>query len=1182
MKKKFIILGSIAAVLIVAGIILTVVLLKPKDTPPVEDPVEPTVQLEVPRGITLNGSVLSWDSVENATEYVVYVNDKEYTTTECSIDLNGKANERDILKVVARGKAYIDSKSSIEKVYITVVDKVEVTSMATNLSNYISNIGYDDTTLEQIAPAIENVCVALYKEGLVASDVENIVTTLDSVVDGLGNIDAENPSELVEKVAAEVAKLESLNISSYALTVALKEVANFAVDVALEDMGVSKQNVCLVVKYPVQGMTEEDVKELLVNLNDYLDNIKNRDLEKVAIVIDTIKNVYKALNEEIPSIVLQLENIETTVKGEVSYEAIYSVLENIVKMKDSVISSVLKGMPSMEEFTEVVSLLESVYANMAPDYIVENNPYDLIILEAQKMYAGAHKLLSFIGEMDAELLLKIKPHLTNIYNVLEEDYNDFWDYMMKPSFDGVMMDGSIAIIFYALEKTGLSEEEIEELLFGVMTLVEDITETPEELLTKVSNAFSKEAAEAFKGIDFSILTKDPLVSAIMTIVTSEDPKLALNNFLKDDLKVEQYISYKEGKTFEDLVNTLLFVSIEDIVTFFSSQQDGVTVDELLSAFGLDEVINSNVEGLMMAIVKMVNVETMNLLTDLMKVENIEDVEQILAKYFKVEVNFGELFNNVLNNILAEYNLDLEYKTMLDNVIKAFGLDKIFEELKSIYSILETSVNEFNANYVPLLPTENEITKEALEEYLVKNVTYMIFGDNSEAAVKDLDKIFELIVGLKDENEIVNIFNKVVELVTNYDYSFDFDAYINNPEYKEAFNKKLIGLLNGLFDEADNAINWVLGFEDDLEEIAKLIDEFTTKYFGGSFELNYYVNYVFEMLYMYKITDTAEKIGKDTIKDIVENVLSTVLNDVNDFIAKLEELYGEVYNVIGDNIEEMISYIAKFEEVFDYEQYATNEEYRTNFNQKVINLFNDLVDKFVLLYDEALTTEENVASLLAYVDEITVKYFNESLYLEDLVREFYVELANVQPTESDASDLKGLFEYALNNIYTPMLVEMYNVSDEAVALITEAINDIYNYASKLVELEMYLHDKYIEYYQYYVDMLMTNEVDFRILAIKKLYNEESESIAEVCNILTEIITPEDMSLLTYIDERMEYVANKADFDLEMNATDMYKELVMIIEIIESLDEMIVTDPEILDKINKPVLDNKDLEDIIIPN
>ena len=1054
--------------------------------------------------------------------------------------------------------------------------------MATNLSNYISGIGYDDKTMEQIAPAIENVCVALYKEGLVASDVGNIVTTLDSVVDGLGNIDAENPSELVESIAAEVAKLSDLNISSYALTIALKEVASFAVDVALEDMGVSKQNVCLVVTNPVYGMAEEDVKELLINLNEYLDNIKNRDLEKIAIVIDTIKNVYKALNEEIPSIVLELEKLETTIDGEVSYEAIYSVLENIVKMKDSVVSSVLKGMPSMEEFTEVVSLLESIYANMAPDYIVENNPYDLIILEAQKMYAGAHKLLSFIGEMDAELLLKIKPHLTNIYTVLENDYNDFWDYLMKQGSSSVMMSGSFAIVFYALEKTGLSEDEINELLFGVMTLVEDITETPEELLGKVSNAFSKEVTEAFKGVDFSVLTKDPLVSAIMTIVTSEDPKLALNDFLKNDLKVEQYISYKEGKTFEDLVNTLLLVSVEDIVTFFSSQEDGVTIDELLSAFGLDEVINSNVEGLMMAIVKMVNVETMNLLTDLMKVENIEDVEQILAKYFKVEVNFGELFNNVLNNILAEYNLDLEYKAMLDNAIKAFGLDKIFEELKSIYSILEASVNEFNANYVALLPTENEISKEALEEYLVKNVTYMIFGDNSEDAVKDLEKIFELVVGLKDENEIVNIFNKVVELVTNYDYSFDFDAYINNPECKEAFNEKLMGLLNSLFDEVDNTFNWVLGFEDNLEEIATLIDEFTTKYFGGSFELNYYVNYIFEMLSMYEITDTAEEIGKDVIEDLVTNIIPAVLNDVNDFITKLEELYGDVYNAIGDNIEEMISFITSFEEVFDYEQYVTNEEYRINFNQKVINLFNDLVDKFVLLYDEALTTEENVASLLAYVDEITVKYFNESLYLEDLVREFYVELVNVQPTESDAADLKGLFEYVLNNIYTPMIVEMYNVSDEAVALMSEAINDIYNNASRLIELEMYLYDKYVEYYQYYVDILMTSEVDFRILAIKKLYNEESESIEEVCSILTEIITPEDMSLLTYIDERMESVANKADFDLEMNATDMYQELVMIIEIIESLDEMIVTNPEILDKINKPVLDNEDLEGIIIPN
>ena len=108
MKKKILILGSVGLVFIIVGIILAVKLLKPTDQPPVV--IDPTEELSIPRGITLTGTVLSWDKVDNATEYGVYVNDKEYLTNECSFDLNGKANERDKIKVVAKANGYFDSK----------------------------------------------------------------------------------------------------------------------------------------------------------------------------------------------------------------------------------------------------------------------------------------------------------------------------------------------------------------------------------------------------------------------------------------------------------------------------------------------------------------------------------------------------------------------------------------------------------------------------------------------------------------------------------------------------------------------------------------------------------------------------------------------------------------------------------------------------------------------------------------------------------------------------------------------------------------------------------------------------------------------------------------------------------------------------------------------------------------
>ena len=499
MKKKFILLGSIITVLLVAGIILAVVLLKPDDNsnnngdqPNLGNP---TVQLEVPRGITLDGKVLSWDKVENATGYIVYVGDKTFETAECSIDLNGKANERDVLTVVAKAEGFINSEKSITKIYITVIDKQEVATMGTKVTDYMSKLGFTSEAIKEVSGAVENVCTSLYKEGLLASDVENIVNTVDSVVENLGNLNSvENVSDYVEAVTTELGKLVEINVSSFAITSAIKEVFSFVIDTVLENVEGPKQNLCLVVKInPLYGLTEEDAIKLLVNLKEYLDNISNRDLEKVAIVFDSFREVYSALKVELPAIISEIEKLEKIDENEVNFESVYSAVESIVKVKDSILTAVISGMPTMNEFTEVLSLFESLYDNLAPEYIVENNPYDLVISIYQKMYSNVHQLLNFYKEMDADLLVELKPYISNICTILEGEVMDYLDYTSNFEFSFIVPINIpyLDSIMYFLTQTGLSEEEVEDLIIGLAALGQDLAVNPEIFFEEISKEFVK-------------------------------------------------------------------------------------------------------------------------------------------------------------------------------------------------------------------------------------------------------------------------------------------------------------------------------------------------------------------------------------------------------------------------------------------------------------------------------------------------------------------------------------------------------------------------------------------------------------------------------------------------------------------------------------------------------------------
>ena len=87
----------------------------------------------------------------------------------------------------------------------------------------------------------------------------------------------------------------------------------------------------------------------------------------------------------------------------------------------------------------------------------------------------------------------------------------------------------------------------------------------------------------------------------------------------EDLKIEQYISYKEGKTIEDLTSALVNVNFKEVIAYLTSGER-INSTDLLVVLGINDIINLKVEDLFKALFKLVNVETLNLVEKMFKLK----------------------------------------------------------------------------------------------------------------------------------------------------------------------------------------------------------------------------------------------------------------------------------------------------------------------------------------------------------------------------------------------------------------------------------------------------------------------------------------------------------------------------------------------------------------------------------
>lgn len=1004
MKKKLMII--ICAVIVAAattGIILGITLNKKDDLPP-EPPVIDTSkgELSVPRGLTLNNTILSWDNVQNATEYTVCVNDVEYSTNECSIDLNGKATERAKLSVFAKANGYANSKKSIEKLYITVIDEIEIASMNDEVTNLLAPLvnGDSNKAKEMFGENINNVAVALYKEGLVTKDVEKIVTTMDDISSSVSNFvpnENTNASEYVELMTNQISKIIDLEINSYATAVAIKELSLLVVNTINSN---DVQNKKLLYKPTLK--VEFNKYDVMTIVGEYLENMPNRDLEKIAYVLDSLKSMYEALEVRLPEIFKEIDLLaEKFNKEELIYEEYISLINSLIIIKDDIVNSVLVGLPSMEDFTEVITIFNSIFEICTPDY-VEENIFDLTISEFQKLYSGIHKTLSLLSEMNAELFAKITPYINDIKIIVNEEIISEIQNINNP----------IDYVYAVLEEAGLSEEEADDLIFGVLMLVEDITETPEELVNNISSILNETLTPKFEEADYSVLTKDPVIGRLIEIASSEDPNNEFKEFLINDININKFITFKENKTMEDFLEVLSNVSIEELITYFTTNEK-YNINDLVKLLEIEEVIVIDVEGFVKHLSSLVDMETIALFNDIIKIDEISDIEKILKDYFKINIDFEETFKMIITRFLEEYKLNINYVELFNGICKVYGIDRIYENIKQIHEMIAFEINDFEKNYTPLDPSFETPELETILKYGKKYLSYIIFEENSSEAVVDLQNIYNKILELKMNDDILNIFNNVIDLFKNFDYSLDLNEYINNQEYQKKYNETIKILILSLIDEIDNTQEWFVNLQPNIVEISNLIDQMTIKYFELNFNLsNETVNF-FQFIKKYELTDKQKEDIEKWLNEHFDQFINLVIDcsdDLNNLILEINQNYENYYeeldmalNYLQDSLYNTVIE-GEFELSMIYE-YINNPEFMNTLF--IENL--DEIKEVVKVVKKIYTIDDT--NVIRNIDDKIEKCFNNanleydySLY--DLYCDIHVLMELILNYEENPFDFDG--------------------------------------------------------------------------------------------------------------------------------------------------------------------------------
>lgn len=816
MKKKILMILS-CLVLLIGGTISLVIILK-DDKPLDEKPITEVevYQLKRPLNLKFEGYTFSWDQVENADSYMVYIDEMEYIVSSNFYDLSQTVKEGSVISVKALGKnQYKNSVKSLEMIFRTVIDDNEVSIIKTYLRNLLNKYLFISDNFEN---KLDIIAKRIYLNGITSDNAKKIFKEIDLLLEQNQKIVKFDKINTIIDIIDYLSNILSLNINEYGTVVTLFSFGELFCDVYKNNQ--SKLHLQL---FDTKYFSDGSIISNMDALESYLMTLSSFDLQKITSLIHYY-NVYKK----------QINNFRSTLK-KIDVENINVLYNDIMTLKNFFCDILINQMPELCEFEGFKKIVLTIYNMISDGYLeekltsieiedyfdnlytineyylsflnyLEDNDYKVIITRVLAVYKS---ISNEDKENIKDVLLLFNPNSeSNVLEIVKKHFNlNFGDYDLELSKE---FKNQMIKIF--------DQEEWYKIVYDLLEYFEvgNFVSTNENIINEVVNYLVGLLPDELKNVDsftnyyIEILNKMDYQKYISfdfnKLINKEDQSIILDNLF--DVLVgkiefqqfyeifEKHINYNEiikidGKLFlKDLINQLksdasdLAIFIENIRSL-----EDISIQNILNLMNIDGVIQIDYIGFK------------NHLFELMDVYFEEEV---------VSVKINQFVDGVLDEINQKVSKLDKYASLIE-FFKKIGNEEITEdEIGSIYQdesldflslfILMDHLNikyaKFQVNHFPIYENGLEFDMEVFKENLFNSFIYLYYGihsypghDVTKDSVEVVKQVVELAENYQNLLDIIEHYSDFLD-VNYYDFDIskllslyhnqdDFDNYIQN-------------------------------------------------------------------------------------------------------------------------------------------------------------------------------------------------------------------------------------------------------------------------------------------------------------------------------------------------------------------------------------------------------------------
>jgi len=354
------------------------------DTPDVDK----TESVDVPINLAISGKVLTWDAVEKATGYIVYVNDVEKkTVTTTSYDFSSLSGENLIFQVVA--KAPKGMNNSAKSVTIAYMADPEAEIKAIN------------TLLNEIAPGTpKGVAEELVRKGMTGDDMQVLK---DAVTTLMADMEAADGDPVLSNAALKKFLATKINVEAVVSAGLILAVPSIDEQIThaqeriewyqseIDQFGPSDYYASMIAEY-------QSEKEMLTNMKALI--ASSRD-EIVLVATKTVNYLITLQTKVTDDLITKIKDIaETEDQSDLT-------ADEIVVVKDEIVDLFMENLPSVNDLALVYELLATGYGQF-----LESNDLTTLLSDSSASFAASTVLsikfsLKMLDSFDKAFIAKV-------------------------------------------------------------------------------------------------------------------------------------------------------------------------------------------------------------------------------------------------------------------------------------------------------------------------------------------------------------------------------------------------------------------------------------------------------------------------------------------------------------------------------------------------------------------------------------------------------------------------------------------------------------------------------------------------------------------------------------------------------------------------------------------------------